>query len=253
LYIYLAKENMKQCPVCKNTYTDDSLQFCLADGAALFSLSTSSEITQQFPTGTNPIHVNIPQDTSPTIVKPNTQPTVEPIKKGGNGLIIGFLIALLLLVVIGSAGVIGWLLLKGDGNEVNVKTTPTPVITNSITKTPIPNDTENLKEKIANLEKQIQEQKKTNTTVPTINAPDTIKTPPSSNKVIAKVNSPGDGFLALRTAPSAETGERILQIPHGASVTVIACLPKAAGKKGRWCRVDYDGNSGWAYDGFLIY
>lgn len=247
---------MKQCPVCKNTYTDDSLQFCLADGATLFSLSNTAEITQQFPSGTNPIRVNIPQDTSPTIVKPTVQPTAESVEKKGSGwnLVIGLIGGFIVSAIL-AAGIFAAIIWWGSNgkNEVVTIDKPNSNISNSITQTPTPNDTENLKEKIANLEKQIQEQKKKNTTVPTINAPDTIKTPPPSNKVIAKVNSPGDGFLALRTAPSAETGERILQIPHGASVTVIACLPKAAGKKGRWCRVDYNGNVGWAYDGFLIY
>jgi hypothetical protein len=166
------------------------------------------------------------------------------------------LVALLAIVVLGSAGVIGWLLLKDRGkDEVVVNPKPSPTNTNSITKTPTPNDAENLKEKIANLEKQIQEQKKKTQNVPTINAPTTTTTtpPPPSNKVTAQVNSPSDGFLALRSQPSAETGERILQIPHGASVMVIGCLPKAAGKKARWCRVDYNGHVGWAYDGFLIY
>jgi hypothetical protein len=244
---------MKQCPVCKNTYTDDSLQFCLADGAALFSPSIASEVTQQFPGDTNPIRVNIGQETSPTVVRPTVLPPPEPVKKRGSGIIIGLLVTILILVILGSAGVIGWLLLKDQGKDVVINTKPTPANTNSLTKTPTPADTENLKEKIANLEKQIKEQNKKNTTVPTIDNPMTNTAPSTSNKVTARVNSPNDGFLALRTEPSAETGERILQIPHGATVTVQGCLPKAPGKKARWCRVDYNGNVGWAYDGFLIY
>jgi hypothetical protein len=246
---------MKQCPVCKNTYTDDSLQFCLADGAALFSPSIASEVTQQFPGGTSPIRVNIGQETSPTVVRPTVLPTTpEPIKKRGNGIVIGLLAAILILVIFGSAGVIGWLLLKDQGkDDVAINTSRTPADTNSLTKTPTPEDTENLKEKIANLERQIKEQNKKTNNVPTINNPLTNTAPPTSNKVTARVNSPNDGFLALRTEPSAETGERILQIPHGATVTVQGCLPKGPGKKARWCRVDYNGNVGWAYDGFLIY
>ena len=33
---------MKQCPQCKQTYSDDNLNFCLSDGTALASLSSSS-------------------------------------------------------------------------------------------------------------------------------------------------------------------------------------------------------------------
>lgn len=248
---------MKQCPVCQNTYTDETLQFCLADGAALISVSNTTQPTLQFPGNTNPIRVNIGEET-PTIVKPNLpliQP--EPVKKGGSGLIIGLLVVILAIVILGSAGVIGWLLFrdKGDPNTVVNNVKPNSNITNSTQpqkQTPNTDENEDLKKKIADLEKQVQDQQKKNTTVPTINNPTTTNTP-SSNKVTARVNSPNDGFLALRTEPSAETGERILQIPHGATLTVMACLPKAAGKKGRWCRVNYSGNVGWAYDGFLIY
>lgn len=34
---------MKQCPQCKQTYSDDSLNFCLSDGAVLSSFEDSSE------------------------------------------------------------------------------------------------------------------------------------------------------------------------------------------------------------------
>lgn len=238
---------MKQCPVCKTTYTDETLQFCLADGAALFNSSVTSEATQQFSGGTNPIRVNLTQEETPTIVAQKPSTVSPPVKKSGGGLIIGVLIVILLFVVLGSAGVIGWLLLRDKDNGVVVTNTqPSPTISNSLTKSPTPDEAAILKEKIANLEKKVQEQKNK---VPTISNPST----PQSTTVTARVNSPGDGFLALRTEPSAETGDRILQIPHGATVTVNSCLPKAAGKKGRWCRVDYNGNAGWAFDGFLIY
>ena len=241
---------MKQCPICQTTYSDDSLQFCLADGATL-SFSNDEQPTQIIPPSNNPIRVNLAQDTSPTIV---AQPTIQPSteKKGGSGIVIGLLVAVLALVVLGSAGVIGWLLLRDrGGSEVVSNKTPTSTITPTINPTvpPTPDEAAILKEKIANLEKKVQEQKTTKPIVPTISNTST----PQSTKVTARVNSPGDGFLALRTQPSAETGDRILQIPHGSTITVNACLPKVAGKKGRWCRVDYNGNSGWAFDGFLIY
>lgn len=237
---------MKQCPVCKTTYTDETLQFCLADGAALFNPAITSEATQQFSGTTNPIRVNIGQEEAPTIIANKPLQNPQPVKKSGNGLIIGILVVLLLLVVIGSASIIGWLLLRGKNNDVVVTNTqPSPTVSNSLTKSPTPDEAAILKEKLANLEKKVQEQKNK---VPTIS-----NTSTQSTKVTARVNSPNDGFLALRTEPSAETGDRILQIPHGANVTVNGCLPKVAGKNGRWCKVDYNGNSGWAFDGFLIY
>lgn len=244
---------MKQCPVCKTTYTDETLQFCLADGAALTFLSSELP-TEQFSSRTNPIRFEITREETPTVVgkAPVTNqippPPVE--KKGGNGLIIGVLAALLLLVVLGSVGVIGWLLLKDRGtNEIVNNAKPTPTVANTQNQTPTPNETDALKEKLANLEKKIQEQKNKQQQVPTISN----TAPPQSGKITARANSPGDGFLALRTEPSSETGDRILKIPHGATLTVLGCLPKAPGKNGRWCKVDYNGNQGWAFDGYMIY
>lgn len=245
---------MKQCPICKTTYTDDTLAFCLADGGNLTALATSEQKTQQFPSmseeltqqiraANNPIRVNIAQNTSPAFeTSPNVQPPPPP-KKGGSGIIIGLLVALLALVILGSAGVIGWLLLKDSGK--------TEVVTN---QTPMQNSNasalanSNVKDKTPTPEKTVQPPKNARDSVPTL-----ANSTPQNTKVTAKANSPGDGFLALRSAPSTETGERILQIPHGATLTVLGCQPAAAGKKGRWCRVDYDGNVGWAFDGFMIY
>jgi uncharacterized protein YraI len=44
-----------------------------------------------------------------------------------------------------------------------------------------------------------------------------------------------------------------MKIPHGDTLKVLSCLKPAPGKKGRWCRVDYNGNLGWAFDGFMTY
>ena len=241
---------MKKCPVCKNTYTDDSLQFCLADGTALAFLSTEQP-TEQFSAATNPIRVDFVKEEIPTVVAKKDFSGFEREEKKGKGwnlvygLIIGFVgSAILALIFI---GIIVWQRMQLTETGNNNK--PTPTVANTPNQTPTPDEAAILKEKIANLEKKVQEQKNTKPTVPTIANTST----PQPTKVTARVNSPGDGFLALRTQPSAETGDRILQIPHGAIVTVNACLPKVAGKKGRWCRVDYNGNSGWAFDGFLIY
>ncbi len=66
-------------------------------------------------------------------------------------------------------------------------------------------------------------------------------------------NSPGDGFLALRSAPSVAQGQRLLQIPHGDPLDLGACLPRTtvAGASGSWCRARYGGTEGWAFDAFV--
>lgn len=237
---------MKQCSACKTTYSDDTLSFCLVDGASLIPFDNEIP-TLSFTAEKNPIRVNIAQDTAPTIVAPPTYQNPTIPKKGGSGLIIGLLVAVLLLVVLGSGAVIAWLLLK-DSGKPEIVANKTPNQSPNVSSNSTPDEAGKLKDKIANLEKQVQQQKNARDSVPTVSNPT-----PQSTKVTARVNSPNDGFLALRTAPSADVGERILQIPHGATVTVLACQNAAPGKKGRWCRVDYNGNSGWAFDGFLIY
>jgi hypothetical protein len=233
---------MKQCPVCQNTYTDDTLQFCLEDGAAL-SFASGEQPTQVIPPPNNPIRVNIAQDSSPTVVAEPKITTPEPVKKKGSGwnLIIGLIIGFVgsTIIAIGMFAAILWWQNK-DKAEAPANSKPQNSNVNSVVSNS-PNINSNPEKKTAN--QNIQKP-----TVPTIS-----NTNLPSTKITARVNSPNDGFLALRTEPSSETGERILQIPHGTNVTVIACLPKAVGKKGRWCRVDYNGNIGWAFDGFLIY
>ena len=68
-------------------------------------------------------------------------------------------------------------------------------------------------------------------------------------------DSPDDGFLALRSQPSAQSGSRIVQIPHAASVDVGPCDGPAetvGGRSGRWCQAQYDGRSGYLFDAYLV-
>lgn len=127
-------------------------------------------------------------------------------------------------------------------------TTPAPTVApNSQT------DDENskLRDKIEDLEKKVAEQEKQKT-------PPTIKNVPVIKNTgnLARVNSPNDGFLALRSEPSSDYGDRVLQIPHGSTVKVLGCQGfkvNVAGRTGRWCRISYEGYTGWAFDGWLVY
>lgn len=126
-------------------------------------------------------------------------------------------------------------------------TTPVPAATVVPAATP---DADNAKllEKLEELEKKLDQAQKQGKTL----QPPVIK----STGTTAWVNSPGDGFLALRSDPSSNAGYRILQIPHGAAVRVISCqsyLQNIGGRSGRWCRVSYGGSTGWAFDGWLVY
>jgi hypothetical protein len=258
---------MKKCPACQNTYTDDSLSFCLNDGTALIDLSVEA-VTQKLPGGLDtksietetkafnnePIRVNFGQETKLPVNTPIIAPVVSKDRTNLN-LVTGLVIGITVSALVGGAIFFGLMMMKRGNDEVAVnRTVASPNIStvaniavNSTNANQSANETEKLKEKLANLEKQVQQQKNTKPNVPT------FPTPPITTKITAKVNSPNDGFLALRSQPNAETGDRIMQIPHGATLTVVSCLAKEAGKKGRWCKVDYEGNSGWAYDGFMSY
>jgi hypothetical protein len=237
---------MKRCPVCGTTYTDVTLRYCLADGAALGgSLSEEPTLVSR-----DPLRVDIGRPTDPAVAPPTSVENKPP--GGGGSLIIKILLALVglgVLVVILVAAVAGFLYFNrdaGNGPGVTItnkvpSSTPTPAQTNS---------DDELQRQIANLERVLNEQLKNLPANLDLDLPDD-----DSPTREARVNSPGDGFLALRTFPSSETGERILQIPHGATVSVGGCLSgnKVKSKPGRWCRASYNGYSGWVYDGYLIY
>ena len=62
------------------------------------------------------------------------------------------------------------------------------------------------------------------------------------------------GGLRMRVAPSTEA-ERVLTIPDKASVAVIETEGpeiELAGTRGKWTKVDYAGNQGWVFGGFLV-
>ena len=67
----------------------------------------------------------------------------------------------------------------------------------------------------------------------------------------AKVNSPKDGFLALRNLPSHDIGDRIAKIPHGETINVLLCSEQSvtiAGRTGHWCMVSHNNQTGWVFD-----
>jgi hypothetical protein len=122
---------------------------------------------------------------------------------------------------------------------------------------------EKLKEKIADLEKKRLEEKidELEKKVEDKNNPTSTKIAPGSKtnqtkppRGFVRVNSPRDGFLALRTAPSSERGQRILKIPHGTLITIYNCtgVTSVGGTRGRWCQTVYEDNEGWVFDAYLI-
>lgn len=225
----------------------------MSDGTRLVPLGTNSEATVQMSHQTNPVRVNL-QNSEPT-VQISSPPAQE---KSRAGLIIG-LFAVLFLLVIAIIGAGGAYFMFGGKNDVAI-TTPIPTATplpanvsknsNSIDNSSV--STKELEEKLKRLEKQLEEQKKANQT----NSSSVSQTPNQSGYATAKVNSPNDGFLALRSNPDTETGTQIMKIPHGATVVLNNCdktTVKVGGRTGRWCDVEYGGKSGWVFSAWLDY
>ena len=239
---------MKQCPVCKTTYTDQTLQFCLADGASLSFVPEDAEKTIAMPFESSQMRGTIQPDSVPTVF-PAAQAN-QPVRKGVSPLVVALLCLIFLLVAGGLIGFASYIWFKPDaGKNLTAANTatPTPALSPTLDK-----ETDELKQKLANLEKQVADQKnqKKSTSAETFSTP-----PPDNRERTARANSPGDGFLALRSEPNSETGYRIAKIPHGATVTVFGCpKPSNIGKMaGHWCQVNYNGQAGWAFDGFLVF
>lgn len=237
---------MKQCPSCRTTYTDATLSFCLADGTPLIDVPEESTVVRSG--RGEPMRVEIAQETA----RPNFVPTPTPIPQSGSNatkilLVVGLFGIMILIAVVGAGALIYYNRESRTAQIVNTdnsKAKPDPSVA------PTADQTNTLRDQIANLEKRLNEQKKgspgANVPIPPAN-PSTMKT--------AKANSPADGFLALRSLPNSEAGERITKIPHGATVMVGVCGPviKPINRSGRWCQASYNGQTGWVFDAFLSY
>ncbi|MEP6787615.1 MAG: hypothetical protein ABJB40_04240 [Acidobacteriota bacterium] len=95
---------MKQCPVCKSTFTDATLQFCMSDGVALIDLGggssnvsrrtdISTEETVVMPSG-GQVRVTVPEETVQTQQRPAKKPA-------GMGLLFKIVLAVAVLGILG--------------------------------------------------------------------------------------------------------------------------------------------------------
>ena len=237
---------MKQCTVCKTTYTDDTLRFCLADGGSLLYIGDE---TFERPG----VRANI--DAPPT-ERIGSYPTVA--SKGSGSPVVKIVIAILVIGFLGLLGIAaaGVLFYMNTGSVVaTASPTPTPSPSPTSTSwpqaTPSPDaDSEELEKELADLQKKLEEIVKNAPGKPTTDADD------SDGTRTAKVNSPKDGFLALRDKPDAKKGVRLTQIPHGATVNLENCEKERVtidGRAGRWCMVTYADQTGWVFDAWLDY
>ena len=144
---------MKRCPTCGSTYTDDTLVYCLQDGATLQSSgeatnplsmmatmrdddsvaghgetapadisNLSSAPTVEIPAGALPTALY--QESRPTAgaTSPASVPPAPPAPQQQNSTGLIFITALLTVLLLGAGGVGAWLFLRGgDDNNSNAR------------------------------------------------------------------------------------------------------------------------------------
>lgn len=236
---------MMQCPVCRTTYTDTTLKYCLSDRTELVPVEQETVVRSA---SANPLRVDIQRPAATVAVEQGDPAATRrfPIVKVVLGL------AILGIIAIGTAGIIFAFIYLNSG-EVSLEqkhATPTP-----IAKASVDPDKQKLDDQIANLQRQLDEQKNSNRgpLVPAFPTPAPTDRP---GGVTARVNSPGDGFLAMRSEPSADYGDRVAKIPHGAVVNIENCERteiRIGNRSGRWCLVRWGNNVGWVFDAWLDY
>jgi len=249
---------MKQCPTCRTTYTDETLRFCLADGAPLTDLGgeqstvvrpTSGGLSDEktVAMGGEQMRADIPQNTASP--PPQYQSIRQP-SSGSGGVLKVLLVVLGLGIFVVLLAIVGLILFYKPRPDQADKIGP-DLKTPASSPAPTKDDKDYLRDLIANLEKQLANQKNDGPSAKPVSTPNLSSTTMTTT---ARANSPGDGFLALRSLPSASVGDRIIKIPHGASLSVGACGPlQQSVHPGRWCQARYNGYSGYVYDYYLTY
>ena len=236
---------MKNCPVCGTTYTDDSLSFCLADGTAL--RAGDEEPTAVRKSG---VRVGIPAANLPNAPIPSHE---IPSKKSSRlWLKIVLAVVVLGILAIAAFGLLGAVYFYGTGGKEKEVASSSPTPTPAVTATP-DKEKERLRDELAKIQKRLEEEKKANVNTDPFPNDDDDQ---GGSPITATVNSPGDGFLALRNIPDADRGVRIAKIPHGSEVELNNCEKTQvtiAGRTGRWCQVEYSGRTGWVFDAWLDY
>lgn len=232
----------------------------MQDGSALTDAEEQPTVLRPGvdPNKTEQLPLNVTQAAQPGIMveiptPPHAQPafpTHQTQAKGSPVLKIVLAIVILGLLVVLGAGVLGAVLYFYSGSKVIVSETPTPVETPQPLPTSSPvDDKKKLEDEIAKLKKQLEDSTNSNIDV-------TIDDDFSGFGKKATVNSPKDGFLALRSLPSTDFGDRIAKIPHGATISIVMCSDQSVtigGRTGHWCMATYENKTGWVFDVWLDY
>ncbi|MCO6511271.1 MAG: SH3 domain-containing protein [Aridibacter famidurans] len=245
---------MKQCPKCGNTYTDETLSFCLTDGAVLDDLNGPD--TEPIPAAETldnaRVKIDIPDREQTTAgAVSGTSVGSGTARSGVNiKIVVAIIVTLLFLTALTSTVAVYFFFISSNGNA------GLPAGEN---KNDNP-EVEELKQRIEELSNRLENGSDADLDPEEVPLPIPEEEPPYDEdpeydeEVIKRVNSPGDGFLALRDRPSASSGERLAKIPHGDIVVMESCQSNTqtiGGRTGRWCRVRWEGRTGWVFDVWL--
>lgn len=241
---------MKECPSCKTVYTDDSLSYCLSDGAALVDCVAEQPTVVRAAGMNEPLHIDIAAPSDKTFaVGPEVESRRQAFALSTATKVIVAVVVIGILALVG-LGLASFAVYYATGSSqpgtAAEPPTPLPTALPAVTTDP---EKDRLRDEIANIQRQLDEQKKNAGNSDHLD--DELGSP-----VTATVNSPNDGFLALRSQPDAERGERLARIPHGVDVEVLRCgsgKVTIGSRSGRWCYVEYDGLNGWVFDAWLEY
>ncbi|REJ76385.1 MAG: hypothetical protein DWQ47_12320 [Acidobacteria bacterium] len=240
---------MKKCPKCGNAYTDESLVYCLSDGTVLedddpagteaFNAADTGDSSRTTAKGDKRVKIDIP-DREEVPTRESLKEASSAGSSGKNGIGLAGVLGIVALAVVVTAGATALL--------VYFLILPQASSGNTTSNTANSSEVNDLKQQMEELSNRIQDGKN----------PSPGSTDPDDREVYIeqkrRVNSPGDGFLALRDQPSAKVGRRLAKIPHGEVVDLGACQDRTetiGGRTGRWCRVRWNGLWGWAFDVWL--
>jgi hypothetical protein len=238
---------MKRCPTCSAVYHDPELNFCLNDGTRLDAQPAMANESDE----TALMH-HAGATSAPPLFTQHQHSGGRDAEQGkGSSATLKFLALLgvfgIIFIVLAGAGAAAFLYFDGMSllrDEKPRHEPPRPK--------PPPDERKGpqrpLDEQLADLERKIEE-RKDSAGSEEVELPVDLMDPRP-----ATVNSPVDGFLALRSLPSTEIGKRIAKIPHGETITIGLCVDtgKVGGKAGNWCMARYGDKTGWVFDAFLV-
>jgi hypothetical protein len=220
---------MKKCPQCGSTYTDRTLSYCLTDGSPLeeddpgrteaFVVQDSEEQSPARQTERGRVNIGIPSldEVETAESGPGQKEFVSdtgPVRRTNFGLV-ALLVFFIVIVVAGVSVFVTYSIITGSNQQVS--SDPTVDV---------------LRKQLKELSEQVKK----------------------DGEKVRRVNSPGDGFLALRDMPSAKVGRRLAKIPHGSEVVIEGCQEKSVvigGRRGKWCRARWNNTTGWVFDVWL--